>query len=150
MTNVTVRFLDEAADKELMFAVIIARYDGNWVFCRHRKRSTWEISGGHRELGERIIETAARELKEETGAEEFSLQPVCVYSVIGRNRISPDGEELFGMLYTAEIRSFTGKLHFEMAEISLRKELPQDWTYPDIQPSMIQEYERRKGVLQWD
>ena len=73
-----VRFYDGADDGKLKFAVILARSGGKLVFCRHRDRTTLEIPGGRREPGERIEETAARELREETGAEEFTIRPVCV------------------------------------------------------------------------
>lgn len=52
--------------------VIYAKYNDKMVMCKHEKRETWEIPGGHIEKGE-IPETAAkRELYEETGAIEFN------------------------------------------------------------------------------
>ena len=55
----------EVEDGLLAFAVIIAKAEGRWVFCKHRKRDTYEVPGGHREKGETILETARRELREE-------------------------------------------------------------------------------------
>ena len=78
---VEVRFYDKVNDALLKFAVIIARSNGKWVFCKHKDRNTYEIPGGHREPGEDIMETARRELYEETGALEFTLKPAFVYSV---------------------------------------------------------------------
>ena len=89
---VEVKFYDEADDSLLKFAVIIAKTGGKWVFCRHRERNTLEIPGGHREKGEPIMDTARRELYEETGATEYDLEPVCVYSVTGMNRGSRRAE----------------------------------------------------------
>ena len=63
-----VRFYDDAADERLKFAVILSRFEGKWVFCKHRDRDTLEVPGGRREPGEAILETARRELREETGA----------------------------------------------------------------------------------
>lgn len=63
-----VNFYDSINDSMLKFAVIIARHNGKWVFCKHKERNTWEAPGGHREDGEDILETAKRELYEETGA----------------------------------------------------------------------------------
>ena len=135
-----VRFYDEVDDALLKFAVIAARSEGKWVFCRHRERTTLEIPGGHREPGESVDQTAARELREETGAEAFSLRPVCVYSVMR------DGGESFGGLYTAEISSF-GALHSEIEEIFLLEEPPEgNWTYPEIQPRLVEEVRKRRAV----
>lgn len=136
-----VRFYDEAEDALLKFAVIAARSGGKWVFCRHRGRTTLEIPGGHREPGESVDQTAARELREETGAKTFTLRPVCVYSVV-----RDDAAESFGGLYTAEISSF-GALHSEIEEIFLLEEPPEgNWTYPEIQPRLVEEVRRRRAV----
>lgn len=139
----TVNFYETVEDERLRFAVILARHQGKWVFCKHRERSTYEFPGGHREKNESIAETARRELREETGALTFDLAPVCVYSVVGKNRVNETGEETFGMLYTADIHSFEGELHSEMEGVYLFDELPADWTYPLIQPLLLEEYLRR-------
>ena len=57
--KVTTYRLGEIPDSQLVFAVITAKHEGNWLFCRHKDRSTWEIPGGHREAGE-TVEAAAR------------------------------------------------------------------------------------------
>lgn len=143
MSLLQVKFYDSADDSLLKFAVIIARYNGKWVFCRHRERDTYEIPGGHREAGESIAETARRELTEETGAATFALSPVCVYSVTGKNRVNETGEETFGMLFFAEIQAFAEKPASEIEEVRLFDALPQRWTYPLIQPMLLKEYEKR-------
>lgn len=139
-----VRFYETVEDSLLKFAVIISRSGGKWVFCKHRQRDTYEIPGGHREPGETILEAAKRELREETGALEFDLQPVCVYSVTGRTRAVDSEEETFGMLYFARITSLEKELHSEIEQVVLLDTLPENWTYPLIQPLLIREYERRK------
>ncbi len=136
-----VRFYDTIDDALLKFAVIITRSAGKWVLCKHRERITYEVPGGHREEGETIEETARRELYEETGATEYDLKPICVYSVQ-----KDSGQETFGMLYYAEVTSFEKELHSEIEKIILTEKLPGNWTYPDIQPKLIAEAKRR-GVL---
>ena len=56
MTAVGVEFHDlgSVADEQIKYAVVMAQEAGKWLICRHRKRTTWEIPGGHREAGETI------------------------------------------------------------------------------------------------
>ena len=139
-----VRFYDSVSDELLRFAVIIAVTQGKWVFCKHRERDTYEVPGGHREKGEDIETTARRELYEETGALEFTLRPVCVYSVTAPDDL--DGEETFGMLFFADISSFEDELHSEIEKIVITDILPDKWTYPLIQPKLLEEA-RRRGII---
>lgn len=121
-----VKFYDTVDDKLFKYAVIAARHDGKWVFCKHKKRSTYECPGGHREPGEAIEETARRELWEETGAVKFDITPVCAYSFSD-----------YGMLYFAEIYEFGEMPELEIERIELFDSLPDNWTYPLIQPKLI-------------
>jgi len=132
-----VKFYDNVDDELLKFAVIISKSSGKWVFCKHKERDTYEAPGGHREADENILDTAKRELYEETGALDFSITPISVYSVTGKNRVNGTGEETYGMLYYAEIKTFEEELHSEIEKIVLVDELPTEWTYPLIQPKLI-------------
>ncbi len=136
-----VKFYDKVNDDLLKFAVIISKYNGKLVFCKHRQRKTLEIPGGHREVGEIIGETARRELYEETGALDFKIEPICVYSVTAEDNF--DGQETFGMLFYADIFSFENELHSEIESICLLDGPPEKWTYPLIQPRLIEEAVRR-------
>ncbi|MDE7325116.1 MAG: NUDIX domain-containing protein [Lachnospiraceae bacterium] len=140
---VEVRFYDEVDDSLLKFAVILAKTQGKWVFCKHRKRDTYEIPGGRREAGEDILATAKRELYEETGALDFDMERVCVYSVVWDGK---EEQESFGMLYFAEIREFEEELHSEIEKIILTDGTVEDWTYPEIQPKLMEKYETWKGI----
>ena len=135
-------FYDQAEDQKLRFAVIVTKAEGHWVFCKHRERNTLEVPGGHREPGEDILTTAKRELREETGAVDFSIEPVCVYSVTAPWNF--DGQETFGMLFFADVKTFEEELHSEIERIVIQDELPEAWTYPEIQPYLMEEVERRR------
>lgn len=140
---IEVKFYENVDDSLLKFAVIIAKTNGKWVFCKHRERDTFEAPGGHRENGEEILETAKRELKEETGAVVFDIKPICVYSVKGETRVNEKlSEETFGMLYIADIVSFE-ELHSEIEKILITSELVDNWTYPLIQPKLMEEAKNR-------
>ena len=141
---IEVKFYDQVEDALLKFAVIIAKTDGKWVFCKHRERDTYEFPGGHREPGETILETARRELREETGAIDFTLKPVCVYSVKGKTRVNnSEDTESFGMLFTADITSFEKELHSEIEQILITDTLVENWTYPLIQPHLLSALAKR-------
>lgn len=129
-----VNFYDTCDDELLRFAVIVSRYQDQWVFVKHKKRNTLEIPGGKKELGESILACAKRELYEETGALVYEIKPVCVYSV--KREIEP---ESFGMLYVAEIEQFSKLPESEIDHIELLDELPKEnWTYPEIQPLLCE------------
>ena len=142
-----VKFYDSVDDSLLKFAVIVSQSNGKWVFCKHKERDAYEVPGGHREAGETILETAKRELQEETGAIRFDMKPLCVYSVTGKTRVNDTGEESFGLLCYAEITEFATELHSEMEKIVLLDELPEEWTYPLIQPKLIEEYLQMKNTI---
>lgn len=135
-----IQYCDNIENDRLKFAVIISRYQNKWVFCKHKERDTYEFPGGHREPGEWIDTTARRELWEETGAEQYDLHRVAPYSV--REDFS---EETYGMLYFAEIQKFGALPAYEIEKIELLDDLPENLTYPLIQPALL---ERVKKELQ--
>ena len=126
-----VKFYDPSfvPERELTYSVISAKYGKRWIFVKHQDRSTWEIAGGHIEIGETSHDAARRELMEETGALRFNLHCVATYSVI------KDGMTGYGRLYFADIFEL-GEIPdpSEIAEIILLDQLPANLTYPDIQP----------------
>lgn len=144
MERTEVNFYERVEDGLLKFAVIISKTKGKWVFCKHKERDTYEVPGGHRETGETILETAKRELREETGAIDFDIKPVCVYSVKGKTRVNENiDDESFGMLFVADILSFEKELHSEIERIVITDQLVDNWTYPLIQPKLLEEAKKR-------
>jgi len=125
------------SDQNIKFVVIMSEYKNKWIMVRHEKRNTWEIPGGHIEHLEKVEDAAKRELYEETGAIDFRLSPICIYSV------TKDKEETFGQLYYANINKLDKLPESEIAEIKLFDNMPEEVTYPLIQPFLydkVQEY----------
>jgi 8-oxo-dGTP diphosphatase len=143
-----VRFYDTSFLPEtgLTYSVIAAIHRGRWIFVRHRDRITWEIAGGHIEKDESPGEAAERELKEETGADEFRMHPVATYSV------EADGKTGYGRLFLAEVKTLKAVPDvFEIAEIMISENMPDKLTYPDIQPLLFKkiiEFAVEKGIIQ--
>lgn len=117
----------------LKYSVIVSKDKNGYVFVKHRDRDTWEIPGGHIETGETALEAAKRELQEETGAKSFNITEICQYSV-DRN-----GSKTFGSLFFAEITQYSDSLDFETDSVKSFPILPDNLTYPNIQPFLFNE-----------
>lgn len=134
----------EVDDRQLAFAVIHAAYKGSWILVRQKGRNTWEIPGGHREADEDINATASRELYEETGVVDREIEPVCDYSV------TKNGRTTFGRLFFCRVEEMGELPESEIEEVKLVRSIPENLTYPDIQPKlhgMVLEHLREKASL---
>lgn len=127
--------MEERADYK--YVVVLSRYQGKLLLSRHKDRNTWETQGGHIEPGETPEQAARRELWEESGAEEFGLEPVCGY-------YAADGESgSNGALFFAEISRMVPLPNSEMAERKAFDGLPENLTYPGITPLLFRQVEDR-------
>ncbi len=132
MTEVSFYLLSDSLPGKLEFVVIVARYQGKWVFVRHKDRMSWEFPGGHIEAGEAPLDAGNRELWEESGALQAHVIPVCIYGV------TKEGQTRYGQLFFAEIPEL-GDLpeDFEMGERLLSETILPALTYPDILPALF-------------
>lgn len=70
----------------------------------------WGFLGGAMELGESFLETAKRELEEETGLIMHDAKLLEVMSGKDTFREYPNGDQLYDITAIYEVRSFHGKL----------------------------------------
>ena len=121
------------------YVVVFSRYQGKLLLSRHRARTTWETQGGHIEPGESPAGAARRELWEESGALDFSIEPVCCYYAWKDDESSGDA----GAVFFADIKELGPLPESEMAETRAFDTLPGDITYPGITPFLYQRVRER-------
>ena len=131
-------------NNKLLYAIVVSRYKGKWIFVRHKERDTWEIPAGHREKNEDINDTAKRELFEETGAEKFKIEYIKDYS------LKINGEKSYAALFYAEISALGTLPDFEIGEVKEFDDIPQNLTYPNIQPSLFKKVKEEINKLDFN
>jgi len=123
--------ISEIDDSRLTGAIIATRYSGKWVFCRQKECDTWELPGGKREPGEDILETAERELFEESGITKSTITPICVYKIAIKSEVK------YGMLCYAEAQSLGTLPASEIQEVKLQSDIPANLTHPYTRTHLI-------------
>lgn len=126
--------------KTYRYVVVLSEYERKILLSQHRKRDTWETQGGHIEPGETPLDAARRELYEESGAVEFTIEPVFDYWAGDQN------SESNGMVFHARITKLAAiPEESEMVRIQLFDALPDTLTYPGITPHLFRRLEEMKG-----
>lgn len=138
MVEVTFYPAEKVKIDQVIYVIIVARYQGKWIFVREKDKSSWSLPAGHIESGETIFEAALRELYEETGVVDCEILSINGY------RVLEDGKSGYGQLFFAEIHRLGELPESEIAEYQFYETLPRDLTYPNIQPYF---YERVKSFL---
>jgi 8-oxo-dGTP diphosphatase len=134
MRQVNIRLLAPGSieSQKLNYVVMGARYLGQWIFVRHRERTTWEMVSGHIEAGETPDQAAERELSEEAGVVNSTMRLLCDYEV------EVKGTKEYGRFYGVEVRELDPLLEHEIEELVLADALPGELTYPEVHALLFQ------------
>ena len=113
------------------------------LLIKRRDNDLWALPGGGMDLGESIVETAVREVKEETGLDIAVTGLVGVYTNPRHVIAYTDGEvrQQFSLCFTT--RLIGGQLHFDFESTDIAWTPAQGIESVDMHPSMrlrIQHY----------
>lgn len=122
------------------FVVVLSVCEGKILLSRHKMRATWETQGGHIEPGETPLEAAERELYEESGALEFTIEPLFDYEA-GDLKGSATG-----VVFCAHVTVLGSIPASEMAETCIFDALPENLTYPNITPHLFRWAEEMQAL----
>jgi len=127
-----VRTTDTGELKAYKFTVIFSRYKDKFLYCRAKERDCYETAGGHIESGEKPLESAKRELYEETGAVKYDIMPAFDYSAHFPYFYNT------GQVYFAQIYELGKMPDYEMAEVKLFDTIPDKMRFPKILPVLYE------------
>lgn len=144
-----VKFYEQVPDHQLKFAVIIAKAHGKWVFCRHRQRipTNCQVDTGRRKKASWTLPHGNSRRKQ--GRWIFLWFRSAHTPLLEKIRSIPAGKKPLEGFYAADIIAFEPELHREIEQVLFLDELPRDlkpWTYPMIQPKLVEEAKRRNLV----
>ena len=83
----------------LTLALIVAKFNSQFLLAFNRFRNNWEIPGGHIDRGETPRQSAIRELREETG--QLAKNPR--FEGIMKFHLHPDNRIEYGALFSVQL-----------------------------------------------
>lgn len=119
----------DVPDEKLTFSVVLAKYNGKYVFVRKDKTIKRPLK--LREVNETILETAKKMLYIEMGAKDFAIKEICVFKLLNDNT--------YGVLYIAKIKEFDANFsENEIEKVDFFDKLPNELSYLRILPKLIE------------
>lgn len=98
--------------------VIVENEKGEILLIKRTDNNCWGYAGGSVELGEKVEDTARRELLEETGLIAEELELFSVFSGKDTHYIYPNGDEVHNIDIVYICKKFRGNINVDKSEAS--------------------------------
>lgn len=130
--------------KNYKYVVVLSVYKGMLMLSKHNFRTSWETQGGHIEEGETPLEAAKRELYEESGAVDYTIEPIFDYRS-GDEKNYADGQVF--LAHTKRLEPIPEDS--EMRDVGFFEYLPHSLTYHKITPVLFA-HAKKLGLLDYE
>jgi ADP-ribose pyrophosphatase YjhB (NUDIX family) len=117
-------------------ANVIIVQDGKILLHLRKDNDHWGLPGGITELGEKVENTAEREVYEEVGLKCCDLKLFNVYSGEELYYIYPNGDEVYNITVTFICNKFSGEIKVDQAEGKAAKFFPLNEIPENISPTV--------------
>ena len=134
-------------------SVIVENSRGQILLQKRADNGTWSYCGGAVELFEKVKDTAARELLEETGLTAESLELFGVFSGAEQHYTYPNGDEVSTIDIVYICRKYSGEMKMQPEEVMELKFFDIDRIPEDICPPVREpikkyiEYRHRDAIF---
>lgn len=128
------------------YVVTVSRYQGKILLGKHAVRGGWEAQGGHVESGETTLQAAERELFEESGALEYTIQPLFdIGSKDSMGQVQATSQVFFADV--TQVGDLPPIAQGEIERVACFTELPSNISFPGILPLVLKEVCK---IVNWD